>query len=312
MKSEKMYEAVSGISDDIIETAGEYRFEKRKRSLAWLGYAAAACLVLGAAAFGVSRLVKKPADTLQAALPTQENVISTQATNETEAPEKTVLYCTGEQVEDNSYPNPGEVNISHPLADEIHKEKNADCLFAVVIALTHTYDDIWDELNEEWRNAVQDPDCVKYDTMFSDWEWETFTVKEMRPDEIAAYYGLSYDEFDDRPNHPTRGYILMNEDFKEYLKDKVDPEEYARLVAAHERLDAIDDEMSGSRTRINAACDAANAAECERLKALGYDVRIEDGKLIGFLSGEQIANFPCSDIYGCCIYWIGEENIMDA
>ena len=69
---EKIFEAITGIRDDIIESAGEYDFKRKKKSLAWIGFAAAACLVLGAAAFGVSRLIEKPADPHEAAVPTAE------------------------------------------------------------------------------------------------------------------------------------------------------------------------------------------------------------------------------------------------
>lgn len=70
--NEKMFDAITGIRDDIIESAGEHDFKIKKKSFAWIGIAAAACLLLGAAAFGVSRLIEKPADPHEASVPTSE------------------------------------------------------------------------------------------------------------------------------------------------------------------------------------------------------------------------------------------------
>jgi hypothetical protein len=303
---EKMYDAITGIRDDIVESAGEYGFEKKKRSFAWIGCAAAACLVMGIAAFGISRLNKAPADPMEAAVPTEQASFTAEAP----APEKTVLYCNGvEQVPDEVYPNPGKTNISSPLCIEMLNPEYADCLFAVRIGLTHTYDDIWEELNEAWREYVADPDYQKYSKMYEEWEAEKF--KDMLPDEIAAYYGLSYEEFDNRPEHPTRGFILMNTDFQEYLKEALDAEEAARCIEAFERMSELDNEMWGSRARISARNAEVLRSEYERLLALGLDVELGEDGLIGYLSGEQISDFPCSELYGYYISWIGANNIMD-
>ena len=59
-KNEKMYDAITNIRDDIIEKAGKYSFEKKKRNFAWIGYAAAVCLLAGAAVFGLSRIAMIP------------------------------------------------------------------------------------------------------------------------------------------------------------------------------------------------------------------------------------------------------------
>ena len=301
--SEKMYEAITGIRDDIVENAGEYKFRKKKKSFAWIGYAAAACLVLGTAVFGISRLAKAPAKIHEASVPTEEVAQPTDN-------EKTVLYGYGKkQYLDEFDPDPGEMNVTYPLAEEILKAENADCLFAVRIALTHTADEIWDELNEEWRELTADPDYKKYCELYEEWEKENFG--EMIPEEIADYYGWTIEEFLDESVHPYRGYVIMHEDFEAYLKGQLDPEEYALCVAAHERVIVNDDEMFGSRTRIKANDTEALRGEYERLLSLGLNVELDETGLIGYLSGEELANFPCSDRYGYSVYWIGAENIMD-
>lgn len=310
--NEKLYEAVTGLSDDVIESAGGYKFAKKK-SLAWIAYAAAACLALGLGIFGVSRMAKKPVKPIEAAIPTEQQTEKTPTARPEESPviEKTVLYGDGKtnKFDDESYPNPGTTNISYPLRSEILKEENADCLFAVRIGLTHVYDELWTELNETWRECIADPDYQKYANMYNEWEWDKF--KEMLPDEIAAYYGLSYEEFENNEGGLSKRYILMNADFQEYLKDLLPAEEFDRCVAAFDRLTEIDDEMWGSRERIGARVAEVYGNEYERLSGLGLEVELDETGLVGYLSGEQIADFPCSGLYGYCFYWIGADNIMD-
>ena len=300
--SEKMYDAVTGIRDDIIENAGEYKFRK-KRSFAWIGYAAAACLVLGAAVFGISRLAKAPAETHEASVPTEE---ATQAPDK----EKTVLYGYGKkEYSDEFEAEPGHMNISHPLAEEILKEENSEYLFAVRISFTHTADDIWEALNEEWRELINDPDYRNYCERYEEWEKANFG--EMIPEEIAEYYGWTVEEFLDESVHPYRGYVIMHEDFEAYLKEQLDPAEYALCIAAQERMTANDDEMWGSRERMNARNAEVLRSEYERLLSLGLNVELDENGLVGYLSGEELASFPCSDQYGYNVTWIGAENIMD-
>lgn len=315
-KNEKMYEAITGIEDDIIESAGEYRFEKRKRRLSWVGVAAAACLALGLGAFGVSRLVKSPAAPYEAHLPTEApSVVTAEPVDNdpTFAPEqdRIVLYATDKtNFENESIPNAGAIMVSPNLSRTIEPPENTgNCLFAVTIGLFHTNDDVWHELNVEYHECIADPDYLDYSDRYSAWERENYML--MTAEEIAAHYGLTYPEFDDRPNYPTTGYLLMHEDFETYLKEQVDAEEYARCIAAQERMKAVCDEMDGSRTRMKAAYNAARDAEFERLAALGFDVQIEDGVLIGFLTADQILNFPCTEEYGYQIIWIGNESVMD-
>ena len=284
--NEKMYEAVSGIRDDLIESAGEYKFERKRRSFARIGYAAAACLVVGASLFGLSRLAKKPVNTHEAAIPTEQTAAA--PTDNSADPEKKVLYNENENngFADQFVPGPGKTNISYPLCERITDAEYADCLFAVKLEPTNVYEDIWRELGNELRDREKDPDYIRYIGLYEEWELTTFLG--MTAEELAAYYGCTYSEFDDRPNHPTNGFKLMNEDFQKHLKTELDPAEYDRCIEAFERWLAIDDEMWGSRTRINARMDEGLRSESERFLSLGLDVELTENCIIGYLSGEQI------------------------
>ena len=72
-----------------------------------------------------------------------------------------------------------------------------------------------------------------------------------------------------------------------------------------------DDEMWGSRERMNARNAEVLRSEYERLLSLGLNVELDENGLVGYLSGEELASFPCSDQYGYNVTWIGAENIMD-
>ena len=125
-KNEKMYDAITNIRDDIIEKAGKYSFEKKKRSFAWIGYAAAVCLLAGAAVFGLSRIAKKPADTHEASLPTEQiTAIPT---------EDSRRVITGENGNTQEFePKVGERILGTSLEEAIKDPENDGCLFDVKI-----------------------------------------------------------------------------------------------------------------------------------------------------------------------------------
>jgi len=156
-KNEKMYDAITNIRDDIIEKAGEYKFEKKKRSFAWIGYAAAACLVLGAAVFGITRLAKKPMNTHEAAVPTEQT-----ASVPTEDTRRIVTGKNG--ASDNQDAVVGQRLIEYSLEDAIKAPENDGCLFDVELWISN-FAEVDAYIEEQWANVLDkqnDPAILHY------------------------------------------------------------------------------------------------------------------------------------------------------
>ncbi|MCR5807924.1 MAG: hypothetical protein K6G56_00020 [Clostridiales bacterium] len=121
--NEKLYEAITGLGDEIVERAGEYKPEKKKRSLAWIGYAAAACAAVAVGLGLVIHFAGRGEDPdHQAAVPTEQMTIMPTEDNRR-------VISAKSNGPDEFYPNVGQMFIEYSLEDAINDPENEDCLF---------------------------------------------------------------------------------------------------------------------------------------------------------------------------------------
>lgn len=292
--SEKMYEAISGIRDDIIESA-EALGSRRKRRFAWIGYAAAACLVLGASMFGLSRLAKTPAETQEAALPTQQ--ITAVPTEDARR------IVTGENGGLNEFvPSTGQRYLLPDLEQAIRAPENDGCLFDVEVRIWN-YAEVEAYVESEWAK-----------------------VMDKQNDPAILHYNEEYDYWLDNIYEPTEADLKAQENgkgreaeyFAAYWAENYPQEEQdaysAAMEAAKEARRAYD--ASTAPEALKPLRDAAAARLLTKLAEAGFDIGQEekDGVIINYLHGlltrEQIEGFPVSDC-GAFILWYGYNGAAD-
>ena len=287
----------------------------------------AACLALGLGVMAAVHFASPKNNEAEAAVPYgTESIVSTEAyvTHETqaptEAPEPTeaprIVYLDGEIVGDEWYPDPGEINFSSPLWPTLNGEIEGDwddCLFAVDISLTHSDGGLLEKLIHEAHVINQDPDNVRYAYAYWDWYRETYELREMTEEDVAAELGLTIEEFyENAPDGERVGQHLLWEAFEAWWKSEIPEDEFNACVAAHNRMLEANNAAWGERTQVKEVVRRNTIAELERLKALGLNVYInESGGISGYLTREELLNFPVSDTLGYVIYWQGEDNIID-
>ena len=294
-KNEKMYDAITNIRDDIIEKAGEYKFEKKKRSFAWIGYAAAACLVLGAAVFGITRLAKKPMNTHEAAVPTEQTA--------SVPTEDTRRIVTGKNsASDNQDAVVGQRLIEYSLEDAIKAPENDGCLFDVELWISN-FAEVDAYIEEQWANVLDkqnDPAILHYNEEYEYW--------------LENIYEPTQDDIKAQENGKGR----EAEYFAAYWAENYPQETQDAYSAA---MDAAREARAAyvANTGVEALKSMKEAAMAKLLSELadkGYV--LEQGETLnnviykanGLLTRSQIENFPVENC-GVFILWNGYEGGMD-
>ena len=294
-KNEKMYDAITNIRDDIIEKAGEYKFEKKKRSFAWIGYAAAACLVLGAAVFGITRLAKKPMNTHEAAVPTEQTA--------SVPTEDTRRIVTGKNsASDNQDAVVGQRLIEYSLEDAVKAPENDGCLFDVELWISN-FAEVDAYIEEQWANVLDkqnDPAILHYNEEYEYW--------------LENIYEPTQDDIKAQENGKGREAEYFAAYWAENYPQETQDAYSAAMDAAREARAAYD-----ANTGVEALKSMKEAAMAKLLSELadkGYV--LEQGETLnnviykanGLLTRSQIENFPVENC-GVFILWNGYEGGMD-
>ena len=313
MNGEEFLNKISGIDPELVEAAENARPRKRLILVA----AAAACAVIGVgialAAHFIGRRGKTPE--VYAANQTAQ---PTEAATPEPTPVPRILYASDVGGVHEFVPGHGGINMISSLSREIENEENADCLFAVDISLSGVSDDLWAQFNAEQREIHDGEYWLKYQLVLDEWLQEKFPF--WSSEEIAAYYGYDVNTF---YNTYERGikisYWVLTADFEEYFKTVVSDEEFRLCVEANDRYNELENEKYGDRPQITVRVREATEAEYERLLALGYWVELADSSdysyaggysIIGYLTAEQLRDFPVNTDYGYYIFWIGHGGGM--
>ena len=224
-----------------------------------------------------------------------------------------VLFCPSEElvIVDEIESNPGEINMVINLKSEIMKQENKDKFFSVTIVINHFdfIEQYRQKMYTERMDAFNDPILVKYRDDYELWVETivkpTISKEEMENFEEKWYHSLqSYAEFDEYWREQQ-----SNDVWEAYLDAKaIDQQAYDAFVEyemhEHDILEElfaknIEDEMTN---------------ELNRLKAEGYILEIQSTKektYTGYLTGEQLQTFSCSENHGYYIFWNDFEGGMD-
>lgn len=285
-KSETMYEAMTGIRDDIIESAGEYRFEKRKR-FAWIGYAAAACLVLGVSVFGISRLAKEPSHLHEAAVPTEQTAAA--PTGDT----RRIVTGTNDTFNE-EIPTVGQRLLLHSLEEALVSPENEGCLFDVEVRIWY-FAEAEAYIEEQWGKVSEkqnDPAILRYNEEYGYWLENVYQPTEA---DLKAK---------DDGKDPAPAY------FAEYWAKNAPQPEKDAYAAAQEAAREARDEYNAN-TCVEAMTPMKDAAMAKLLSSLSEaGIKLEQGetengvvyRASGLLTREQIENFPVNDC-GAFILW---------
>lgn len=277
MKSEKIYDAMTGIRDDLVESAGKYDLAKKKRNHAWIGYAAAACLVLGMGLFGASRLAKKPV-VQEAAQPTQSAAVTTEAPRIVTGKSGSI----GEQVA-----KVGQRFIHSALEDALNDPENEGCLFDVEVWIQE-FSDVEEYVAREfaaWQEKANAPAIQRYNAEYELWLENVYEPTEA---DIAAQ---------------EMGKGREAEYFAEYWAANYPKElQDAYAEAVEEARKAMETERENtSREALGPVYRAAMEKTLASLEENGYELELTDKGndvffiLHGLLSREQIENFPVEE-----------------
>ncbi|MBQ4370130.1 MAG: hypothetical protein II784_03915 [Oscillospiraceae bacterium] len=298
--NEKLFDAVGMIGGRHIEEALSFEpgKEERRRFPMRLIYAAAACLLLFAAGFGISRLIKPGGSNtngIVASLPSAEPTETVSATAEPQI----VYYSGPERFDTSDYPNRGVVEISRDLQDAIDAEGNESCLFAVVIT-----------------PSVIDCDAIREFEQITHTRFlELFTKPDIIVEFLKDVTARAY-EGAERRDDPYFKEIIDNavEELGYYMDDRYlrityenwkgskSAEEWAAFLEAKKYIDdqiliAHVDSMVDGKTASDIYNEETNK-ELSRLKALGY-IFINDAEEGYFLlTKAEIAGLPIVSEYG--------------
>ncbi len=295
MKGEKVFDAVTNIEDELIEEAGVHRFS-RNRGLAWIGYAAAACLVIGASLFAVTRFVKDPADNKHAMVPN-----TTAEALQSETPRRVITGVkTGSLNEDT--PSVGQRYIRYGLEDMIKSPEYADCLFDVEIDFGFL------RKTEDYRNEQHE---ILMRTYSANKQWLDYYSEENENWIELRRKVLSENPDYTANDHPELYYfeVYWENNYPQDVKDA-----YASAKEACETARAIYLEKTQGE-EMRRVGEQAVAEMLDYLSANGYELTLEqlswgDRAYHAQLTREQIENFPVDD-WGVIITWWDYEGPRD-
>lgn len=229
--------------------------------------------------------------------------------NETLHPNKPIIEGLNGTMNE-EVPNPGEVYVSPTLEHEMSHYGADDVLFHVRISISY---DITDEFTyhgktmDEYRN---EPIRKLYRNEYDKWKEEIYIPldKEMT---AAEQNGEEY----------AQGWEKHSPDelFEEYWYETQPEDVIAEYELACERYDKADKAFIAWKDS-----DAPKEITYElyetdsiRLNALGYDLEVNTEnpeifvELAGYLTRQQIEEFPASNEYGYIIMWADGENLIN-
>lgn len=312
---------INSVDEKLINEAAE---SKRRVSPMRYILPAAACMALCLGALAALRFAKpNNTDDKSALLPDRTNAVAgiTDAAAETAEPTAAprIVYADHVESDDEFVPGPGSINMSAPLQQIIHGEAEGDwddCLFAVYFGVTYADHGMLEKLIEEASRLNRDPNNQKYWYAYNEWYHANYSLRPpegMTDEEIAAEFGCTYDEFWTEENDGlSLGYRILCAEFEKYWANEIPADEFRTCVDAKNRADEANRAAWGDRSAVWAEEAKTIAEEYERLKALGLNVYInENGVLCGYLTKEQLLDFPVSPEYGYYINWQGHDNVMD-
>lgn len=305
-KGEMLYESLLDVKSDYVEQAENYNF-KRKRSNAFMkwGIAAAACLALGLAVFGITRSFNTEPGEISASVPsarpTENAVIDTSAPT-AEPTSRKVVYGEQELINNpENVINPGEVWILGTLPEEMDMEENADALFYVEIDMFGVAKERMGELRTQLLNALE---TAEYDPAFREFNESIYTwfnevkAPTLTPDELSYFWNemTSWDPY--------------CYEFFGYVAEKISGEKADEFRAAKARYDAAKYEYDNYE--VPQEVIAEFEAEIDRLMALGYNVEASTidaraGSVCAYLAREQIESFAANPEYAYWIFFAGAD-----
>ncbi|MBQ4167552.1 MAG: PT domain-containing protein [Clostridia bacterium] len=326
--NEKLFDAVGMIGGRHIEEARSFEVKKEKgRSLPMrLAYAAAACLALFAAGFGISRLINRGgfnvngfAASLPSAEPTETVFLTVnptlQPTDEPTAeptPLPRIVYAGSKRIIDSDVPERGVVQRSLALEEALADPENEGCLFAVIISMSPWQCD--DKLEWEEKRTAQirelytDPIIVEF--------LKDVTALAYENAEKAIIAGMAGGESlkrDIEASVEARGYYMsdlyLHAEY-DIWKETKSPEEWEVFLAAKKYIDYqyLVADISGTvdgKTSMDIMNENWEKEET-RWASLGYEL-LEQGQIkYMLLTKEQILNFPFEEQYGYKLLFVDE------
>ena len=298
-KSEKLFEAVTCIRSEIVDSAADRSFT-RKRPVNIKAVAAAACFAIAAAVFVIVHSMGNANGGITARIDDGRNAVSvsTDVPSHTEPAGSMILYSPPGQLGDEIVPEKGALDITFWLNEEIAKPENSDKLFAVEIWVYHMafVDEYLENEDAKYMRLLADPAIVFYEQEYEVWRKTIYQPTEDELIQIDKGNDVSWDRFDEywrstQPEDVQKAYLdaraRLLEGYRAY-------QENTSEETMHELFDAkIHEELERER---------------DRLLSLGYSVELNDGKLTGCLTPEQILEFPCEQNHGYKIIWMENES----
>ena len=167
-------------------------------------------------------------------------------------------------------PRAGQVSVYDELAEQIKANKNEDVLFAVKVVLCGVTDGIVEEYHKAYMDALNAPVIQEYKAQYD--EWSRIPIEELDAD--AAQF---------RRN-------------EKYVTDSF----YAYWVSTHtaEEKAAYDAAWAVVQEKYN-TYEEANRLQDEGLMLVWKEYT----EMVGFLTEEQITQFPVNESYGYYITW---------
>lgn len=298
-----LLDIANGIDEEFIASAAKTRGARRRL---WYSLAAAACAVAAAVAVTAALRGGTPQPETQSALmpaqtgtsETVQTAVPTAVPTEAPTPEPVILYAPGAGGIHEFVPSHGGTNIDSELSSAINDGEHEDCLFAVDIGVTDLTADVYERLTEEFLNCAHDPYFKKHCQISDEWIGGECRKWLDQINEEAGTYNQSTPEWQE----------VFRRKMDVYALTQMSEEEWERCKAAsdayHEAKNRLSS-YSGEPEVVELAAERLDA-EFERLKSVGLNVwRNEKGGICGYLTAEQIRNFPGSTDYGYYIIWQG-------
>ncbi len=294
---ELIFDAVSALSARHIEEAAGYELKKEGRPLPRrMAYAAAACLALFAAAFGVSRIIRPAENEPNGAVAALPSATTAETAAPTEAPR--IVFGEEGSISETMIPGEGDVLISLKLKEALEDESNEGCLFYVCLSyygLGNYY-----KVDEEWRGSWREFYTPLIEQFFSEYnEWQEtheVTCEEAHRIAMADYEELLYPmmwitgkDLTEKLNMD-REEVLM-ESFADIWKETKPAEVWEEFIETKRRMD--DRWKNDKRPDVWQFQDQAMHKEYNRLVSLGFPIETdENGSWRCLVTKEQIEAFP--------------------
>ena len=309
-RSETVYTAVSHIRSDYIEQAADYDFRKKGRVLKIGGVAAAACILLCIGVFGAlhaPHASQKQAEA-QAQISVPAEAAAEEATNANELSKpaekvRIILYDDGprDAMADEIVPDAGEIAIAPGLLSAVKTEDDPDALYAIdLIVFYHNgeWETYLNEAHDRYLQCWEDPAVLNYERMYADWLKNIYQPGTL---DLAM---------------EAKGADLSRERFAEYWAETAsaaDRNAYEEASARRQRAwDAYLNRVADSAAE-KAMREADRTRELLRLSEAGIALSFDETAncLRGFLTKDQILQFPAHPSFGYQIHWTNREGITD-